>query len=351
MSDQPVDTNEPCENEVRSKPRARMLAWLVGLIVLALLVAAAYVRFDGWPMTKPSSTVSMPEQTALVAASMPAAHHDQQAFEKFKGQQQAQFDQAQRLTAERLARVERRLSEMQGVSFDIDQTWYLREAEYFLQMAGARLHLVGDIASAKAALRAADERLAAARDPALLSIRQAIQQDLLALSALVELDHEGIVLSLGELAKQVPSLPHRWQDEPHYTTPSAAMAEAETTQGWARAKQATASALRSVIEIRKIEMDLTTVMGEEAKALHAAQLRMLLVTARLALLQQSYAHFSSSLAEAESVLGLYFDPTAPMAKEAKATLQRLQALPLEQALPTLSDSMQALSAYLAGQQS
>lgn len=84
--------------------------------------------------------------------------------------------------------------------------WLVQEAEYLIRVAARTLWLEQQTVSAIKLLQSADQRLAELNDPQFLPVREAVNQDIEALSLLPELETEQAILSLLGLAKQVNQL-------------------------------------------------------------------------------------------------------------------------------------------------
>lgn len=85
--------------------------------------------------------------------------------------------------------------------------WLLAEADYLLKMGARKLFLEHDVVSATELLESADQRIASLNDPSLVSLRQAMTEDISTLRALPLVDQEGLVIKLIDLQKQVDDLP------------------------------------------------------------------------------------------------------------------------------------------------
>lgn len=85
--------------------------------------------------------------------------------------------------------------------------WLLAEADYLTRMAGRKLWLEHDVASATVLLETADNRLAQLNDPSLTALRSAMNDDIASLKAVARVDRDGIVLRLTSLQQMVASLP------------------------------------------------------------------------------------------------------------------------------------------------
>lgn len=85
--------------------------------------------------------------------------------------------------------------------------WLITETDYLTKMAGRKLWLEHDIASAIELLKSADVRIAELNDPSLTPVRKAFAEDITKLSALPRVDRDGLVLRIASLEQQLKSLP------------------------------------------------------------------------------------------------------------------------------------------------
>lgn len=87
--------------------------------------------------------------------------------------------------------------------------WLLAEVSYLLSLANQRLVVAKDVRSAKAALRAANNRLHDLADPALLSLRKKISGELTQLNLLKLPDINGIAFTLDNITSLISHLPFK----------------------------------------------------------------------------------------------------------------------------------------------
>ncbi len=85
--------------------------------------------------------------------------------------------------------------------------WLLAEADYLVKLAGRKLFLEHDVVSATRLMESADQRIAALNDPSLVSLRQAMANDITKLRSVPLIDRDGLVLRLTSLQQVVDTLP------------------------------------------------------------------------------------------------------------------------------------------------
>jgi uroporphyrin-3 C-methyltransferase len=86
------------------------------------------------------------------------------------------------------------------------KTWLLAQADFLVKAAGRKLWSDQDVTTAAALLKSADASLADMNDPSLIGARRAITDDIASLSAVSQVDYDGIILKVNQLANQIDNL-------------------------------------------------------------------------------------------------------------------------------------------------
>ncbi|EKT61080.1 uroporphyrinogen-III C-methyltransferase [Providencia burhodogranariea] len=104
----------------------------------------------------------------------------------------------------------RRMQELQAHVNSLSSTdvksWLLAQADFMVKMAGRKLWNDHDPVTAAVLLKSADSSLAEMNDPSLLDIRKSINNDIANLSAINQIDYDGIILRLNQLSNEVDNL-------------------------------------------------------------------------------------------------------------------------------------------------
>ncbi len=93
-----------------------------------------------------------------------------------------------------------------SISGNDTRTWLLAQADYLVKLAGRKLWSDQDVTTAATLLKSADSSLAEMNDPSITNVRRALTQDISSLSALSQVDYDGIILKLNQLANGVDNL-------------------------------------------------------------------------------------------------------------------------------------------------
>lgn len=240
---------------------------------------------------------------------------------------------------ERLTRLETTIEKVPGISQKARSAWLRSEAEYFLRVANAQLNLAGNVAVSLRALELADEQLRDLADPALTPVREAISDERAALKAVPQPDAEGIVLTLGSLARTIDSLPlanaapgsYRGEDQP----------PAEES-GWQRAWRSVVEALKSIISVKRDDQDIAPLLTAAEESMLIRSLDVDLQIARLGAIRNEGELYRSSIESVSGRLRAYFDTGATDVAAALETLDELAQAELPEQLPDISTSLRLL---------
>lgn len=229
---------------------------------------------------------------------------------------------AQESLLSRQSAVERRLGDLSAEDRSVTREVRLAELAYLLRVAAERARLFSDRDGAMEALALALAGLDAVDEPALLGLRQRVEQAQAELAAMNPPDLAAVTGRLLALEQGVESWPLAGRDAPE------AVAEGE---GW---WESTKSALSSLVVVRRdAAQDPALMHVDQIQALRA-NLRTELLAARLAALRRDQAAFEAALAQVESWRRQYFedDETA----RAGDQIEALMAQQLQPAFPDLA---------------
>ncbi|WP_413726365.1 uroporphyrinogen-III C-methyltransferase [Sodalis sp. RH16] len=186
-----------------AKPTIGIILAIIAIILALLLAAALY-----------SYTVRQGKAQAAAGQQLQSRLSELQQAQQ---QQQQQFQtalqqQGQALTAARQQAADqtRQLGELREkvatISGSEANTWLLAQADFLIKLAGRKLWSDQDVLTAGALLKSADASLADMNDPSLMPVRRAITDDIAGLSAVSQIDFDGIILKVNQLSNQVDNL-------------------------------------------------------------------------------------------------------------------------------------------------
>lgn len=199
-----VDTTpQPVKAEKKSK---NSTALVLSAVAIAIALAAG-VGLYGWG--KQQATTQSAANDALVnqLTALQKAQESQKAeLEGIIKQQAAQLEQANRQQAELSRQLDEVQQKVATISGSDAKTWLLAQADFLVKLAGRKLWSDQDVTTAAALLKSADASLADMNDPSLIAARRAITDDIASLSAVSQVDYDGIILKVNQLSNQIDNL-------------------------------------------------------------------------------------------------------------------------------------------------
>lgn len=241
-----------------------------------------------------------------------------------------------------LARTERLDERTEALRTFVDagrSAWRVAEVEYLLRLASSELQIAHRPETALAALEAADNRLAALADPALVPVREALAEDMERLRAVERPDIAGMALTLSSLIDRVDALPIGRE---RLEQPAAAEDEPVDAGFWQRLKNRGAGVLREMVTIRHEDMPIRPLLAPEQEYFLRRNLALKLETARLALLRGQPETWRASLDEARRWLSTWYDTEDSAVSAMDESLARLMDRPVRAERPDISSALDRL---------
>ncbi|RAW92697.1 uroporphyrinogen-III C-methyltransferase [Photorhabdus laumondii] len=204
------------------------------------------------------------------------------------------------------------------------KSWLLAQADFLVKMAGRKLWNDQDIVTAAALLKNADASLSEMNDPSLIEIRRAITQDISTLSAISQIDFDGIILRVNQLSNQVDNL--RLADN---TTDGSPMDEDNdeltgTLSEWRQnLSKSWKSFMDNFITIRRRDTAAEPLLAPNQDIYLRENIRARLLIAAQAIPRHQGEVFKQSLETVSTWVRAYFDINDP---NAKAFLEEIDSL-------------------------
>jgi uroporphyrin-3 C-methyltransferase len=194
------------DQELKSLRRKQRTAPVLGAIAIILVIALGaglYYHGHQQSLAQAASNEALSEQ---LDALQKTQQQDKQQIAALLAQQDKTRQDAERQQAS----FGRQLNELQdkvaSISGSDAKTWLLAQADYLVKLAGRKLWSDQDVTTAAALLKSADASLADMNDPSLIDVRRALNEDVGSLSAVAQVDFDGIILKLNQLSNQVDNL-------------------------------------------------------------------------------------------------------------------------------------------------
>lgn len=237
--------------------------------------------------------------------------------------------EALRQTQARLAGVENRLAESQSQQVALEALYQdlsrnrdelvVAEVEQMLLIASQQLQLAGNVKAALLALQTADHRLQHVDKPQLLALRKAIDKDIERLSATPFVDMTGISLRIDNLIDLVDKLPLAAEARP-VREQSAAAAPAGF---WQKMAWEAWQDFKGLVRIQNTQKPDMPLLAPNQIFFLRENLKLRLLSARLALLARDEKSFSADLKSAQEWLDRYYDPQDKNVAAMRAALHQV----------------------------
>ena len=258
-------------------------------------------------------------------------------------------DDAMRQVSEKVARIDSQMvtsqqqqQALESLYKDLAQgrdQWTLAEIEQVLLTAAQQLQLAGNVKAAIIALEGADTRLQRLDKPQFTALRRAIAADLATLRAVPSLDEVGASARIEALVTRIA----RWP---------LASAQASEAVPAPRAQkpgmslgQEVWTELTRIVQIRRVDRNEAVLLPPDQAYFLRENLRLRLLSARLALLSQDQGAFGADLRAAADMLTRYFNTRDDGVAAALKEIKRLSLLQIATKLPGIDASLAALDAY------
>jgi len=234
--------------------------------------------------------------------------------------------------------------------------WTLAEVGQMLSAASQQLQLTGNTQLALFALQSADTRLAASDSPQAVAVRKAIAQDIDKLKAAPSTDLTGLAIKLDNAIDHVATLPLSGEAPIPHATPRAAtwadtakVAAATGKPRWEvwidEVTHGIGEQLTSLVQVRRIDNADAMLVSPDQGYFVRQNLKLRLLSARLALLSRNQITLKSDLQAAQSSLARYFDASSQDTQTVIDLVRQVDAGSAAVELPNLDTSLQAVNQY------
>jgi len=228
-------------------------------------------------------------------------------------------------------------SQDERVVADIEQT---------LLLAQQQLQLAGNVRAAILGLEAAETRLTHLGKPQFAALRAAIAKDMERLKLMPAADAEGLNARLEALIQAVDGLKPESEAEPPPAAP--APAKGGTADTLARLSREMWDEFKTLVRIRRLDHPELPLLTPSQTYFLRQNLKLRLLSARLALLQRDETAFRADLAAARDWTGRYFNRLEAGSKSFVASLDELLKAPVALKEARVDASLKAVRAVRKG---
>ncbi|MFA7318528.1 MAG: uroporphyrinogen-III C-methyltransferase [Sulfuricella sp.] len=269
-----------------------------------------------------------------------------------------QTQETVRETQAKLSLLEQKIAESQSHQVALEELyqemsrnrdeWVLAEIEQMLLIASQQLQLAGNVRAALIALQTAESRLQRMDRPQFFTLRKAINKDIEQLQSLPQLDLTGLNLRIDILAAGIDRLP-LLQGRVTTSMEKPAPRQPLPENFWLRLKEEAWQDFKELVRIQNLEKTELPLLSPDQAYFLRENLRLRLLSARLALLQRNEASYKADIKAAEDWLNRYFDTSDKAVRGALNHLKQLEQSRLSIDLPDISGSLDAARAFKLAQ--
>jgi uroporphyrin-III C-methyltransferase len=219
----------------------------------------------------------------------------------------------------------------------------LSDVEQLLVIANQQLQLAGNIKPALLALQASNTRLQGFDSQKAVQLRQSINQDIQRLQNLPLADITNISLKIGGLSQRVDQLALVSDRHPiayQKSTPANL-----STNLWHKLTQEIWQDIKGMVRIERIDHPELALLTPEQTFFLRENIKLHLLTARIALLRHDDVTYKADLEAAQSAIKLHFDGRESLTQNTLDEIKGLTSKPISTELPDIEQSLRLLNQY------
>ena len=219
----------------------------------------------------------------------------------------------------------------------------LSDVEQLLVIANQQLQLAGNIKPALLALQAADTKLQGFDSTKAVQLSKSINQDIQRLQNLPLADITSISLKLGSLSQRVDQL--ALVSDRHPNSAQNKVAHDLSNNPWRKLTQEIWQDIKSMVRIERIDHPELPLLTPEQNFFLRENIKLHLLTARIALLRHDEITYKSDLVAAQSAIGLHFDVRESLTQNTLDEIKGLTTNHISTELPDIEQSLRLLNQY------
>lgn len=257
----------------------------------------------------------------------------------------------------KLALLETRMAELSAQQAALDALYQdiapsrddilLGEVEQTLLLASQQLALAGNVLAALTALQLADSRLAGTNRPQMLPLRRALGRDMERLRAVPAVDVPGIAVKLDRALATVDTLPLAQDERLPEPLP---VSVPKDEPSWLAFLRSAWVDVKGLVRIENSDRAAAPLLTPSQRYFLRENLRLRLLSARVALLSRDETSFRSDIVAANAWVKTYFDARTKSVQALTATLTQLGTTVMPTDLPDVNESLTALRTIKASRE-
>ena len=202
----PAVESTPLPEQPPQKNRSGIAGIALGAIAIAIALALGGGLYSYGKHQAAAQNANTDALATQLTALQKQQEQQQTSLESTIKQQATALQESDRQQANLARELDEVQQKVATISGSDAKTWLLAQSDFLVKLAGRKLWSDQDVTTAAALLKSADASLADMNDPSLLTVRRALTDDISALSAITQVDYDGIILKLNQLSNQVDNL-------------------------------------------------------------------------------------------------------------------------------------------------
>lgn len=254
----------------------------------------------------------------------------------------------------KLGMLEARLAESQNQQIALESLqqelsrnrdeWALADIEQSVQLASQQLQVAANVRAALIGLENAEARLQRMDQPRYGTLRRVLARDIERLKALPLVDVQGISARIDDVIADVDRLQLAMDARVPNEAPAgdAPQAAATAMPAWERMLREAWQELRQLVRVQRSGPQEAVLLAPEQAFFLRENLKLRLLSARVALLVRDSRGYQGDLQAALAALERHFDMRDGTVAAAAATLRKLKSAQVQVDVPDVAETLQAL---------
>ncbi len=342
MSNAPTDdtVNPETDNAGSGRPRTSFTASSAFILVIVALCAIA------WHWLDTRDRFTQLEQVLTLRLEQFGQNNQQSlAVSKLADERSIEASARISLLEQKLAESRNQQEALQTLYYELANTREERliaEVEQLMTIANQQLQLAGNIKPALLAIQTADSRLQQIDTPQVIQLRKALSQDIQRLQGLPLVDVVGMSVKLENLAESVSQLPLVSDRHPQ---PKSVQAPDWEASSWRKLLYEVWQDIKNIIRLERIDRPEPPLLAPEQNYFLRENIKLRLLSARIALLQHDEVTYRADLRAAEKWLLEHFDMRESSSKLMLSTIRQLSADNIIIEVPDINETLTLVSKY------
>ena len=342
--------SEPKKDKTKTKNRSTNFWSYISLVIsIAALAGTAYFYYSWYYQIEPENAQQV-QEIEMMNDRINTVQQGQNEMEASLQQQASGMNEIQQSSSEMSESLTVFRDDLNTLattvkkqSASISSDWYLEEVIQLLLLGDQRLFTMRDVDAAVAVRKMASNQLEQLRDARYSGARRTLAEEIALLEQVETFDETEISLALLGYAKAVSNMPFRNDRMVKSVEPEEKVDTEQSNTASENVFKELLGDLQQLVVVKKSTDNFVPTLDDNQKIRVVENLRLHLVGAQLALMQQRSKIYQIHIQETIELTKMFLSDTAPGVVKFLADLQKLEQLPVgQQELPDVSGSLEIL---------